>query len=81
MANVLIIDDDILMCDLLSRLVKKMGHDATSTFTLRDGLKEVHSGAFEVVFLDVGMPDGSGIEVIAKLNQNGKLVIITVYVL
>jgi len=69
MANALIIDDDSMMCDLLSRLVKKMGHDATSAFTLRDGLKEVHSGTFDVVFLDVGLPDGNGLEVIPEIRE------------
>jgi two-component system NtrC family response regulator len=80
MANVLIVDDDTMMCDLLSRLVKNMGHDATCAFTLKDGLREVHSNTFDVVFLDVGMPDGSGLEVIPEIRETSsspEVIIIT----
>ena len=34
MAHILIIDDDDLMNEMLSSLVKTLGHDATSAFTL-----------------------------------------------
>jgi len=80
MANVLIVDDDARMCDLLSRLVKGMEHNATCAFTLRDGLKEVHSSAFDVVFLDVGLPDGNGLEVIPQIRDTSsspEVIIIT----
>jgi len=69
MANILIIDDDEVMCDMLSRLVRKMGHDATSALTLKDRFQEVLSKTFDVVFLDVGMPDGSGLDVLPKIRE------------
>lgn len=69
-ADVLIIDDNEKMCDVLSRKVRRMGHDATHVFTLQDGLKQAASRAFDVIFLDVGLPDGNGLEVLPQLRNS-----------
>ena len=68
MANVLIIDDDMSVCRLLSEMVKRLDHDATFAFTLKDGLKEAISKDFDVVFLDVMLPDGSGINIVPQIR-------------
>jgi two-component system NtrC family response regulator len=69
MAQVLIVDDDIKICNLLSRMLKRMGYDATCTFTLQDGLQEASSRVFDVVFLDVMMPDGSGLDILPRIKE------------
>jgi len=61
MANVLIIDDDSSMCAMLSKLVRRMGHEAESRNTLSDGLRAALSAPCDVVLLDVQMPDRSGL--------------------
>ncbi|MFZ5584314.1 MAG: sigma-54-dependent transcriptional regulator [Thermodesulfobacteriota bacterium] len=62
MAEILIIDDDPMICRLLARMVERMGHEATVTGTLAEGLALVGARDFSVVFLDVRLPDGSGLE-------------------
>ncbi|MBW1741686.1 MAG: response regulator, partial [Deltaproteobacteria bacterium] len=69
MANILIIDDDKSMCYTLSSMVKHMGHDVTSANTLRDGVKQVSLKRFDVVFLDVRLPDGNGLDALPKIQQ------------
>ncbi len=69
MAHVLIIDDDEMMCDMLSTMVRQMGHEVTCANTLQDGLQESSSGDFDVVFLDVRMPDGSGLDVLPRIRE------------
>ena len=69
MANVLIIDDDRAMCDMLSGRMRDMGHNATYALTLKAGLKQAFSESFDVVFLDVGMPDGNGLEALPKIRE------------
>jgi two-component system NtrC family response regulator len=69
MAHVLIIDDDEMMCDMLSTMVRQMGHEVMCANTLQDGIKESSSGDFDVVFLDVRMPDGSGLDVLPRIRQ------------
>jgi len=79
-AHVLIIDDDEMMCDMLSTMVRQMGHDATSASTLQEGLKVSSSEDFDVVFLDVLMPDGSGLDVLPRIRgapSSPEVIIIT----
>lgn len=69
MAKVLIIDDDIIICEILSDLVQQAGHRAVCEHTLKKGLEQAESDAFDVVFLDVGMPDGNGLEAISRIRM------------
>jgi len=80
MSKILIIDDDKMLCNTLSRYVRRMGHEDTYALTLEDGLKEVSSGEFDVVFLDVNLPDGNGLEAIPQIRKvlsSPEIIIIT----
>ena len=68
-ARILIIDDEIGICRMLNALVKNLGHSATCADTLKEGLKAALSGPFDVVFLDVKMPDGSGLDILPKIRE------------
>jgi two-component system NtrC family response regulator len=69
MANVLIIDDDQKLCELLGKMVQKLDYHATCVLTLTEGLKEVHSGIFDIVLLDVQMPDGDGLKFLPEIRD------------
>ena len=62
MAAVLIIDDNKLICDWISDVVARLGHRPVSAQLLREGLRKLRSEPFDVVFVDVSLPDGSGLE-------------------
>ncbi len=68
MANILIIDDDRMMAEMLSRKVSRLGHGCQMVFTLSEGLKQLETEAFDVVFLDVGLPDGNGLDILPDIN-------------
>jgi len=69
MANILIIDDDELFCDMLSSMVKRMGHDVVCAHTLARGVEYASRREFDLVFLDVRMPDGNGLDVLPDIQQ------------
>lgn len=69
MAHILIIDDDEMMCGMLSTMVRQMGHAATCANTLQEGIKLSSSEDFDVVFLDVRMPDGSGLDMLPRIRE------------
>lgn len=80
MAGVLIIDDDKDLCEMLSDIAQDMGHTTTTALTLAHGLRESLSGAFEVVLLDVRMPDGNGLDILPKIMETSphpEVIIIT----
>jgi len=79
MARILVIDDDEMMCRMLCDLVLK-GHEATCAFTLKDGLEHASRDDFDVVFLDVRLPDGNGLKAIPTLRtpaSSPEIIIIT----
>ena len=69
MGTVLIIDDDPQIRDALARVVVRLGHAATQAATLADGLRQVADAAVDVVFLDVRMPDGNGLDAISDIRR------------
>src|SRR5450756_1306738 len=82
MARILIIDDDELICQSLSLVARQKGYEATSTNTLGEGLKKATAEPFDVVFLDVNMPDGNGLDFLSKLPKlpsSPEIIIITGY--
>ncbi|MFO7752446.1 MAG: sigma-54 dependent transcriptional regulator [Desulfobacteraceae bacterium] len=68
MANVLIIDDDPLIGELLIKYIHDMGHQATVAETLSRGVETALSISFDLVFLDVVLPDGNGLESLSSIR-------------
>lgn len=69
MARVLIIDDDELICDWIANVVIQLGHNSFYARTLEEGLRKVQSEPFDIVFVDVHLPDGSGLDIIPKIKS------------
>ncbi|WP_306535552.1 sigma-54 dependent transcriptional regulator [Geobacter sp.] len=82
MAAILIIDDDESMRSSLWHMVKRMGHQVESAATLGEGLEKAAAGAFDVVLLDVSLPDGNGLDVLPDIQRTPgepEVIIITGY--
>jgi two-component system, NtrC family, response regulator len=70
MAKVLIIDDDEQVCRFLSKIFKGMGYDVSYELTLKQGLSKIFSNSMDILFLDVHLPDGNGLEAIDMIRQH-----------
>jgi two-component system NtrC family response regulator len=80
MAKILIIDDEEGIRYTLSAIVKGEGHEPRCAQDLKSGREEALSNSFDVVFLDVMMPDGSGLDLlpeIIKTPSRPEVIIIT----
>ena len=69
MANILIIDDDRMLCDLLCRQIRRMEHEPVYALDIEGGLREINSKDFDVVYLDVNLPDGSGLDILPRIRK------------
>ncbi len=69
MATILIIENDKTYSDSLSGTIRGMGHEGTCTDTLAGGLKELSLRNFDIVFLEVHMPDGNGLDVLSEILE------------
>ena len=61
MGKILIIDDNEVNTKVLRDMIGSMGHDVTCAYTAEEGLRAAQSQDFDVVFLDVQLPDGNGL--------------------
>ncbi|MCE5336406.1 MAG: sigma-54 dependent transcriptional regulator, partial [Desulfobacteraceae bacterium] len=68
MAKILIIDDDRMFCDVIARIIGHLGHEAICSLTLGKGRKEACERPYDVVLLDVQLPDGNGLEAIEEIK-------------
>lgn len=82
MANILIIDDEKQICTLMSRAIDRMGHHVEFAQNLEKGLKLAKSNDVDVIFLDVQLPDGDGLNhlpVFQALPSSPEVIIVTGY--
>ena len=69
MANILILDDDEQLCKTLGHIIEPMGHSISCAHTLQSGLERAGSDDFDFVFLDVQLPDGSGVDILPEIRK------------
>jgi DNA-binding NtrC family response regulator len=80
MANILVVDDDAFFRDALAKKFAREGHQLVTASTLTDALEITSSQETDVIFLDVHLPDGSGLTALPRFgSQPGRptVVIIT----
>jgi two-component system NtrC family response regulator len=82
MASILVIDDEPGIRKLLFSLFQDLGHTCNGAENLAMGKQAASSGEWDVVFLDVRLPDGSGLDALPSLRSSpGKpeVIIMTAY--
>lgn len=80
MAKILILDDDHMLCEMVCRQIDILAHETVCAHTLAHGLKAVSKFAFDLVLLDVHLPDGSGLEALSQFkaaDSQPEIIIIT----
>ena len=81
-ARILVIDDEEAICFAFRRYFERRGFAVTTAATGKEGLQQFGEAAPDVVFLDVRLPDGNGLDVLEQLRQlNARacVVVITAY--
>lgn len=69
MSVVLIVDDQEDIRFALAKIVEKQGYSAVTAATGGDAMELVHSSVIDLVFLDIDLPDGSGIDLIHTIKE------------
>jgi DNA-binding response OmpR family regulator len=71
--KVLIIDDDIKLCRLVKEYLEPMGFEVEAAHSGAVGLKKALSGNFQVLILDVMLPEMDGFEVLKQLRKKSDI--------
>lgn len=82
MAKILVIDDNLDICNLLKRFLSNKGHDVETTMSGESGLDLVRKNKFDLILCDFKLRDIEGPDIlqeVKKISPETKLAIITGY--
>ena len=71
--KVCVIVDDFIITGMISKLLKANGHECVVENDGRAGLSALKKEVFDVVILEVAMPDLSGLDIVKALNKSGRI--------
>ncbi|MHB8546358.1 MAG: response regulator [Nitrosotalea sp.] len=73
MLKILLIDDNESITEMMLKYLTGKGHDCTVSNDGRNGLTLIEQRKFDVILLDLAMPDFTGIDVIDNLHKSEKI--------
>lgn len=68
--RILLVEDDSDSLEVTRRLLERDGHVVSTATCLRNAIDSAGAG-FDVLIADIGLPDGTGIELIEHLKTSG----------
>jgi len=80
--SILIIDDEQEIRETLEQVLKLEGYSPASASTAEEGLKKAEEQLFDLVLLDVSLPDRNGLEVLRNIKRDSPdtgVIMITAY--
>ncbi len=72
-ALVLVVDDNEINRDVLSRRITRYGHQVVTAASGREALRLMTDQSFDLVLLDIMMPDMNGYQVLERIKQDPDL--------
>ena len=73
MANILVVDDELGIRDLLSEILNDEGHSVEMAANATQARAARNSGSFDLVLLDIWMPDTDGVSLLKEWAASGQL--------
>ena len=68
-AKILIVDDEEGIQKGCRRVLAEHGFQLEAASTIKEGLQKIQDSSFDLVLLDVMLPDGKGIDIIPQLHE------------
>lgn len=68
--SVLLVDDDVPLCDSLSSLLRVVDYDVVNVYTGEEAIATSLEQRFDAAIIDVNLPDMDGVEVLRELRRN-----------
>jgi CheY-like chemotaxis protein len=67
--SILHVDDDPMNLRVVQEILTAFGHDAVMAHSGAEALQRLDSQAFDVVLMDIHMPEMGGLEVVSRLRR------------
>lgn len=68
--SVLVIDDEPILRNTLTRILRQAGCDVTSAGEGAEALRRLTDGVYELVFLDLRLPDFDGLQILKAIRES-----------
>ncbi len=75
-ANVLVVDDEEIVCKSCSRILSQEGHNVQTALNGREALRKVEEDNYDVLIADWKMPEIDGMEVMRIVKKNHPEIIV-----
>ena len=67
--KILVIDDDVPFCQMLTTFLGKRGYTVSSAYNSSDAKQSIVDQCYDIVLTDVRLPDSDGIELLKYIKQ------------
>ena len=81
--NVLVVDDEQLVRWFLDRALRKIGYEVITASSIAEASETLRTGQIDLLFIDLRMPGGSGLELIRQLEnaqQRPKIIVCSAFI-
>jgi CheY-like chemotaxis protein len=82
MKKILVIDDEEMIVDVMKLILEDLGHQVTGFHKSREGQKEAIENDYDLILVDLRMPERNGAEVtqsILEARPEARILIITAH--
>lgn len=76
MSRILLLEDDLSLIDGLTYSLEKQGFETEVARTVKEAAALWGDGRYDLLILDLSLPDGSGFEICKKVRQTSKVPIV-----
>lgn len=70
MGKILIIDDDVQVCETMQSLISRTDHESDSAYNISQAMEKLEKESYDLVFLDISLPDGNGLDSLASIKDS-----------
>ena len=72
-ARILLVEDDEVLCDVIGRNLRARGHSVSVAPDVQSALASLRTHDFDLIILDINLPDQTGWEVLREAQHEGTL--------
>ena len=71
--SILVVEDHDDTADVMTRLLASRGYSVSRCATVAQALAAIAADAFDLVLSDIGLPDGTGVELVRELRRSSDI--------